>query len=108
MMRIKSNVHEATIRLRPGVDPAAIGAAITTELCGSVEHEGECRWPHHTTFELHGDTAVVRTVFAAPEFEERVVRLRIRAALRSSDDWSVTSDRTGSLQPGESRPSRNA
>jgi len=98
----KSFVHTASLRLSPGVDPAAIGAAVTTELCGSVKHEGECRWPHHTTLELHGDTAVVRTVFVAPESEERVVRIRIRAALRSSDDWSVTSDRTGSLQPGES------
>lgn len=98
----KSFVHLASLRLTPGVDAAAVRAAVTAELCGSVEHEGQCRWPHHTTVELDCDTAVFRTVFFASETEEREVRTRIRAALRSCDDWSVVSDRTGSLQPGES------
>ena len=101
LMRIKSYVHEASIRLRPGVDPAAIGAAVTTELCGSVEHDGGCRWPHNNALEPHGDRAVFRTLFVAPESEEREVRTRIRLALRSSEDWFVSADRARPLQSDE-------
>lgn len=100
-MRTKPFVHEAVIRLMPGVDPGAVGAAVTTELSGSVEHEGGCRWPHNNALEPHGDAAMFRTLFVAPESEEREVRIRIRLALRSSEDWVVNSDRTRSLQPDE-------
>jgi hypothetical protein len=88
-------VHHALVALK-GADPAAIGAAVTTELCGAVAHDGECRWPHNN--EIHwGDDVTVRTVFLAPESEEREVRLLIRTALRSSSEWVVLSDRTESL-----------
>ena len=40
--------HEAQARLAPGSDAAAVGAAITSGLCGTWEHDGPCRWPHHT------------------------------------------------------------
>ena len=100
-MRIKAFVHEASIRLTPGVDPATIGSAVTTELCGSAEHEGDCRWPHNNAIEPHGDTAVFRTLFVAPEAEEREVRTRIRSALRSSEYWFVISDRARPLQSDE-------
>jgi hypothetical protein len=33
-------VLEAELALREGVDPAAVGAAVTVELCGHWEHEG--------------------------------------------------------------------
>jgi len=36
---------EAEVRLDSGTDPAAVGAAVTVELCGHWEHEGPCRWP---------------------------------------------------------------
>jgi hypothetical protein len=32
-------VLEAELALREGVDPAAVGAAVTVELCGHWEHE---------------------------------------------------------------------
>ena len=33
----------ARLALAPGTDPAAVGAAVTTELCGHWEHEPPCR-----------------------------------------------------------------
>jgi hypothetical protein len=100
-MRVKAFVHEASIGLTPGLDPATIGAAVTTGLCGSVEHENGCRWPHNNALEPNGDTVVFRTLFVAPEAEEREVRTRIRSALRSSEDWFVISDRARPLQSNE-------
>ena len=73
---------------------------MTTQLCGAVAHDGECRWPHNN--EIHwGDDVALRTVFLAPASEEREVRLLIRSALRSSGDWVVLSDRTVSLTSEE-------
>ena len=39
----RSFVHEADLWLAGGVDPAAVGAAVTAALCGHWEHEGPCR-----------------------------------------------------------------
>ena len=74
---------------------------MTTELCGAAEHDGPCRWPHNNAIEPGPDIAAFRTVFVAPESEEREVRTRIRSALRSSSAWVVTSDRVRSLTPDE-------
>jgi hypothetical protein len=29
-------------------DLRALGGAVTSRLCGHWEHDGPCRWPHHT------------------------------------------------------------
>jgi hypothetical protein len=94
-------VHEAAISLEEGTDPAAVGAAVTTELCGATEHDGPCRWPHNNAIEPGEDIAAFSTVFVASESEEREVRTRIRSALRSSSAWVVKSDRVRSLTPDE-------
>ena len=75
--------HEAVHRvvLAPGSDERAPGGAITVELCGQWDHEGECRWPHHTAVERDGDTLVVRTAFDAPAGDAAGVRSRIERAL---------------------------
>ena len=92
-------VHQALVSLK-GADPDSLGAAVTTQLCGVVDHDSECRWPHVNEFHF-GEDIILRTVFLAPESEEREVRLLIRAALRSSSEWVVLSDRTESLTPEE-------
>jgi len=78
-------VHEAVISFADGTDPQAVGAAVTTELCGSAEHDGPCRWPHNNAVVPNDEVSVFRTVFIATQSEEREVRRRIRSALRSSD-----------------------
>lgn len=62
-------------------DPAALGGAVTTELCGHWEHDGPCRWPHFTSPEIEGDAGVVTVYFDAPAEDEQQVRDRIRSAL---------------------------
>ena len=87
-----SYVHEAAISLKAGTDPAAVGAAVTRELCAAVEHDGPCRWPHNNAIDPSGDIASFRTLFIAPESDEPEVRTRIQSALRSSDQWLVRSN----------------
>ena len=96
-----SHVHAAVISLMESAQPEALGAAVTTALCGAAEHDGPCRWPHNNAVILRDEVAVFRTVFIAPASEEREVRARIRSALRSSNEWDVLSDRSGSLTPQE-------
>ena len=65
-------------------DPAALGAAVTVELCGHWEHEGPCRWPHHTSTDLEPDgTALVTVRYDADPSEVPVVRDRILLGLRA-------------------------
>ena len=49
---------------------AAVGAAVTTALCGHWEHEGPCRWPHNNAIQQKGATFLFRTLFVAPASEE--------------------------------------
>jgi hypothetical protein len=89
------------ISLAEGADPQAVGGAVTSELCGAAEHDGPCRWPDNNAVVPGENVSVFRTVFIAAQSEEREVRRRIRSALRSSEGWNVTSDRTRSLTPDE-------
>jgi hypothetical protein len=82
-------VHEAELQLHNGTDPAAVGAAVTTELCGHSEHEGPCRWPHNNDIELSDHFANFRTLFVAPSTEEDDVRERIERSLREGVGWAV-------------------
>jgi catechol 2,3-dioxygenase-like lactoylglutathione lyase family enzyme len=68
---------EATFRMDPLADPAAIGAAITVELCGHWTHDPPCRWPHHTVAEdVRPGRVRTRTVVVAvkdaSELERRI------------------------------------
>jgi hypothetical protein len=83
--------HTATLRLGTGVDPRAVGAAVTVELCGHWEHEGDCRWPHLSEI-APGDPAAFRTVFVADLDEAGHVRARISSALRAAAGWTVLKD----------------
>jgi hypothetical protein len=84
------HLHEATVRLEADTDPAAVGAAVTVELCGAVDHPGACRWPHNN--EISADGVSFRTVFvaSAPDLDD--VHGRISLALRSARGWTVVSD----------------
>lgn len=62
-------------------DPAALGGAVTTALCGHWEHEGPCRWPHLTSPEVDGEAVVVTVHFDASSQDEEQVRGLIRSAL---------------------------
>ena len=73
--------HEARLELPPDGDHGAVGAAVTVALCGAWEHQGPCRWPHHTS--VGSDEAgalVVRTVFVSDIAEEPTIRDAIASA----------------------------
>jgi hypothetical protein len=94
-------VHEAAISLKAGTDPAAVGAAVTRELCAAAEHDGPCPWPHNNAIDPSGDIAAFRTLFIAPESDEAEVRTLIQSALRSSDQWLVRFNRPRPLRYDE-------
>jgi hypothetical protein len=103
-------VQCAEVVLETGADRAAPGGAVTLALCGSWDHAGACRWPHHTSAtwdELRGH---VRVVFAADEDEEMKVRALIDAALLGGEcvgpdakvsHWETTECRAGTLRESE-------
>ena len=63
---VQTYVHSAQVRLEPGGDAGAPGAAVTVALCGHWEHDGPCRWPHHTAVrDPAGPELDLRVVFAA-------------------------------------------
>jgi hypothetical protein len=79
-------VQQAVLRMAADVDEGAPGASVTVELCGHWEHDGACRWPHHTAVVAGGDGLTVRTVFACEPADEAVVRDRIVAGLSAGGE----------------------
>jgi hypothetical protein len=102
-------VHEAAISLPSGGDERALGAAVTVALCGHWEHEGPCRWPHHTAASRAGGELVVRTLFASEPGEEALVRSRIGEALAAGEldgpggrtSWTLVREAAGVLTTAE-------
>jgi len=75
--------QEAVLVMKSGADDDAPGAAITTLLCGSWDHNGPCPFaPHHTNAVRDGDRLRVRVLFAVEPDSEQSVRQRIVEALR--------------------------
>ena|SRR5215216_3693378 len=96
-----ASVIEAELVLGDGFDPAAVGAAVTVELCGHWEHEGPCRWPHNSAIDTEPDTARFRTLFVADEREAALVRDPIETALRGDLGWRLVSVHSRSVAKAE-------
>lgn len=101
MEEARAFVVEADIVLAEGLDPAAVGAVVTVELCGHWEHEGACRWPHNSAIDATRDPARFRTLFVADASEETRVRERIEASLRGAAAWRVVSIRARAVAEAE-------
>lgn len=97
----KAFVTEARLTLLPDADPAAVGAAVTTELCGHWEHDGPCRWPHNNRIEPAADGFTFRTLFVAPPEDEDEVRGKIENALRGAQEWEVARIDQRDVAPSE-------
>src|SRR5215217_2133271 len=76
-------VHAATLLVDgAAADPGAPGAAITTALCGSWEHQPPCPLAaHYTGWSRDGDMVSLRIIFASEPASEGDVRGLIDAAL---------------------------
>ena len=94
-------VHEADLILHEGIDPATVGAVVTTALCGSWNHEGPCRWPHNNDVDVGAAPARFRTVFVAEPADEAEIRTRIDTALHGAPGWLVASTRSRALDADE-------
>ena len=102
-MSTDAHVRAAEPRLDPGVDLRAIGAAVTTQLCGHREHEGPCRWPHHNAIATTDDGFALRVVFVASDDDDDVVEVesRIDAALLAMEGCDVMVTGPDALQADE-------
>ncbi|WP_246468782.1 hypothetical protein [Arthrobacter ipis] len=97
-------------------DVAALGAAVTRELCGSWDHPPPCPLaPHHTRPEQKGDTVTLRIIFATEPANEALVRSRIDGALRQgslagpdgrTSHWTFLGGGPGELEYSEAEHAR--
>ena len=94
-------VQEAELELGPGMDPTAVGGAVTTALCGHWEHEGACRWPHNNEIHVAGGRATFRTLFIATSRDELEVRERIVRSLRAGPGWALHRTEPRPASPAE-------
>jgi hypothetical protein len=92
---------EAELTLVNGTDPAAVGAAVTVELCGHWEHEGACRWPHNSAIDARREPALFRTLFVTGEDESAAVGERVERALRDAGAWRVVAIRERAVAADE-------
>jgi hypothetical protein len=84
-------VLAASLELGDDVDTRAPGGEVTVALCGHWDHEGPCRWPHHSSIDADVTPARLRTVVAAPADERAEVVQRVAQALDDDPRWAVVS-----------------
>jgi hypothetical protein len=101
-MERQGYVVEAQVRFAAGADTRAPGGAVSVALCGHWEHDGPCRWPHHTEVEVSEGAGRVRTVYAVDPQEEAGIRARIEDALRGESAWVVDRFEPSELTADES------
>ena len=100
--RWRGHVLHAEVAFGSAADPRAPGGAVTVALCGSWEHEGSCRWPHHTAVDSAATPSHVRVVYVVDDDELEQVRSMIESALSSGDGWDTVAVREGTLTAEES------
>ena len=103
--------HDAVLAMGLEGDTRAPGGAVTTALCGRLEHEPPCPLAaHHTRTERVGDELRVHILFATEPDREAEVRALIDAALaagsfaapdRATARWSLTTSGPGEIAPNE-------
>jgi hypothetical protein len=108
--------QDAMLAMEPGADRRALGAAVTTALCGHWEHEPPCPLaPHHTHAERSGEHVVLRILFAAEPEQAPDIRSRIESALASGrfrgpdgvvTRWTLVGSGPGSVRADEVAPAR--
>jgi hypothetical protein len=80
---MRTFVIEAELELGDDVHTRAPGGAVTVALCGHWDHEGPCRWPHHSSIESQSSPARLRTVLAVDEPSYDEVVHRVESGLRA-------------------------
>ena len=98
---VRGHVHHADVAFRPEADTRAPGGAVTVALCGSWDHVGSCRWPHHTSVDTSLTPSPVRVVYVVGDHELDEVCRMIESALRNGDGWSAVVMRADELTAAE-------
>ena len=102
---LQSFAIEAVVEIAAEHDPAAIGAAITIELCGSLDHTPPCPLAaHHTRILEAGDRVRLRVLFVTRSDQEAQARARIYEALTRGTVSTVHGDARWRLLTAESSP----
>jgi hypothetical protein len=101
-------VFEHTLRLQVADvdgDLRALGAAVTTRLCGHWEHDGPCRWPHHNDAVADGTGAELTVHYDAAPDDVAAVADEIVAGLAVGVLTGPDGDTTtwGSVRVADSR-----
>ena len=94
-------VVHAHLELHPGTDPAAVGAQVTSALCGHWEHPGPCRWPHNNAIDTAVSPALFRTLYVSDPLETEAVAALVHAALTTGSGWTVTATEQRDPEPSE-------
>jgi hypothetical protein len=100
-------VLAASLALDDDVDTRAPGGEVTVALCGHWEHEGACRWPHHSSIDAEASPARLRTVVAAPENERAEVVQRVAQSLDGDRRWEVLKFDVVAIEDNEQELARN-
>jgi hypothetical protein len=106
-------VHDAVVAMPSGVDPAALGGAITAALCGHWDHEPPCPLaPHYVSHFAVGETVTLRVLFATEPANEQRMRSLIGEALAAGrltgPDGRVAAWQLRSASPGTIHPDEQA
>jgi hypothetical protein len=80
---------EAELDLSPGTDPRAPGGAVTVGLCGQWDHEGPCRWPHHSRIDTSVNPARLHVVVATDDGRTGEILNRVETSLARDERWSL-------------------
>lgn len=84
------------VLLDAGGDPRALGGAVTAALCGHWEHDGRCRWPHHTL-----DAALI---LAVPNSTQDLPSRNLPTVRYPSESGSTSTVRLMGEQAGRPQP----
>jgi len=71
------------IELAVGGDERAPGGAVTVALCGHWQHDGPCRWPHHTSALRDGEVLILEVEVTCDAVDENEVRRLVNGAVTS-------------------------
>jgi hypothetical protein len=99
----RGHVHHADVEFAPDADSRAPGGEVTLALCGAWEHEGDCRWPHHTSVDTSLVPSPVRVVYVVSDEELDEVRGLIERALSAGDTWRIVSIYDAPLTAAETK-----
>ena len=98
---VESFVHEGELELPTGADPAAVGAAVTTALCGHWEHEGPPLAAQQRDPAEGSDVPLPHALRGSGLRGDSGARAHIEGALRDGGAWRLLGSGSRNVAPRE-------